>query len=332
MVMTRARPIAQQLAALVIALAALAACTPSQTPASHQGYVEAEFIHVAAPVAGRLDSLAVSRGQQVAADAPLFRLESKLEQAAVEETQLKLKAAEARIENLLGARRRPEIAALESQRTSAVAALTLSKSQLERAERLHVSGFASKARLDEARATVERDRSRLNETEAQIASATQSIGRAAEVRAAQADAEAARAVLAQARWRLDNRQASAPLAAFVHETYFAEHEWVPANAPIVSLLSPANIKLRFFVPEALAGGVRVGQRVEARCTGCASLIPAAVTYISPRPEYTPPVIYSREARAKLVFLVEARPEQGLSSIPHPGQPIDVTLLPDSKQE
>ena len=116
---------------------------------------------------------------------------------------------------------------------------------------------------------------------------------------------------------------SAPAAALVYETYFSMAEWVPAGTPVVSLLPRAHLKLRFFVPEAQLGTMTPGTRVQARCSGCAQPIEAEVSYVSPRPEYTPPIIYSRETKAKLVFLVEARPDPTFAAALNPGQPIEV---------
>ena len=102
---------------------------------------------------------------------------------------------------------------------------------------------------------------------------------------------------------------------------------MPAGAPVVSLLPPQNIKARFFVPETVLGAVRIGQQVEMRCDGCAAPVAAQITFISPQAEFTPPVIYSRDARAKLVFLIEARAAPGDAVKLHPGQPLEVRLMP-----
>jgi HlyD family secretion protein len=111
----------------------------------------------------------------------------------------------------------------------------------------------------------------------------------------------------------------------VSDTLFARGEWVPAGAPVVTLLPPGNVKVRFYVPEAQLGSVRVGQKVSVACDGCPRAVEAAIAFIAPQPEYTPPVIYSRENRARLVFMVEARPSPADAAALHPGQPVDVRL-------
>jgi HlyD family secretion protein len=301
----------------------LAACQPAPPAQLYQGYVEADLIDISAPLAGKVETLAVVRGQQVEAGAPLFRLEDIPERTAAAAANARLEAAQARLDNLLASRRDPELQALRAQAASARAASQLSALQLQQAERLRASGFVSQARLDEARAQHAGDRARLAEAEAQILNASVAIGRAGEVRAAQAEIRAARAEVEQSEWQLAQKSAAAPVSAQIYETYYSAAEWVAAGAPIVSLLPPGHVKLRFFVPEKRVAEMVPGTRVQAHCDGCAAPIDATVSYVSPRPEYTPPIIYSRETRAKLVFLVEARPDAAAAAGLHPGQPIDV---------
>ena len=137
--------------------------------------------------------------------------------------------------------------------------------------------------------------------------------------------EAAKAALAQAEWKLDQKSVKAAVAGLVQDTYFVRGEWVNANQPVVSLLPPQNIKVRFFVPQRDLGALKLGQKLSLACDGCAAPVPAVVSFISPQAEYTPPVIYSQQERAKLVFLVEARPAPEDAERLHPGQPLDVRI-------
>ncbi len=312
-----------------------------KTVDTYQGYAEGEFVMVAAGNAGRLEKRWVRRGQQVEADAPLFALEQQNERAGRREagerlknSEARVKNAEARLANITGGRRAPEIEAIRAQETQAKAARDLSSQQLKQQERLFASGFIAQARLDEARTAYARDIARVEETEAQLRNARLAIGRdreiaagRAEVEAARADVETARAVLEQSDWRLSQRAVNSPARALVHDTFYSEGEWVPAGAPVASLLPPGNIRLRFFVPEPMVGGLRAGQAVSASCDGCANPIAAKISYIARTPEYTPPVIYSRDSRAKLVFLIEAVPEPAIAARLNPGQPVDVRLIP-----
>ncbi|MCA0249530.1 MAG: HlyD family efflux transporter periplasmic adaptor subunit [Proteobacteria bacterium] len=114
----------------------------------------------------------------------------------------------------------------------------------------------------------------------------------------------------------------APEDALVENTFFNVGEWVPAGSPVVSLLPDFRVKLRFFVPEEDVARARPGNEVSFTCDSCPSGLKATITYVSPRAEYTPPVIYSQSARTKLVFLVEARPTK-LRVPLQPGLPVAV---------
>jgi len=133
----------------------------------------------------------------------------------------------------------------------------------------------------------------------------------------------AEAKLNSAKTRLERRLIRSPVAGTIHEVYFRVGELVQPGRPIVAILPPGNVKVRFFVPQATVPDIRLGDRVRARCDGCRGDIVARVSFISDQAEYTPPVIYSLEERARLVFRIEAIPE-------HPdelriGQPVSVSL-------
>jgi HlyD family secretion protein len=147
-------------------------------------------------------------------------------------------------------------------------------------------------------------------------------GRDEEIKAAEAAVSAAKASLAQAEWRLAQKTGIAPAGGVIVDTLYRPGEMVPAGLPVVQLLPPENIKLRFFVPEAVVARIAVGQTVRATCDGCGPPVAAIVRFISPQAEFTPPVIYSREQRTRLVFMVEARPSQHPEAL-RVGQPIDV---------
>jgi len=300
----------------------LAACTPGEAPL--QGYAEGEYVRVAGPIAGTLVKLDVARGSTVEPGAPLFTLEAESEGAARREAGERVLTAEARLANLRKGRRPTELDAVRAQLAQADAAQRLSTAELARAEDLVRRNFQSRQTLDEARAASERDRARVAELKALLATA-ELPSRPDEIRAAEADANAARQALAQADWRLRQKRAFASVAGTVTETLYVAGEWVNAGSPVVTILPPGNLKARFFVPETRLGAVRVGQDVQLRCDGCAAPIAAKITYIAPQAEFTPPVIFSKDSRAKLVFLVEARASPGDSAKLKPGQPLDVTL-------
>ena len=288
-----------------------------------QGYIEGEFVLLASPYAGQLQKLHARRGDAVESGKPLFALEQAAERAARLEAEERLKSARARLDNLKAGRRAPEIEALRAEILQAQAARNLSASQLAQQEKLFKAGFNAQAKLDEARSAHDRDIARVAEAEAQLRNAQQPVGRNDERRAAEGDAAAASAALAQAAWRLEQKSVAAPVSGRVQDTFFVEGEWVPAGRPVASILPPGNVKARFYISETSLGGIAIGKTVELRCDGCPAPINARVTYISSQAEYTPPVLYSKESRTKLMFLVEARPEPADGAKLHPGQPIDV---------
>jgi HlyD family secretion protein len=310
----------------LVALAAAMGLGGDGGPLVVQGYVEGEYVYVAAPVAGRLETLHVARGVQVAAGAPLFQLARSSEQPARDDAAARLARAEANLANLRKGKRPSEIDSLEAQLAQANAMLELSEVALQRREQLVETRAVSREAVDEARATNDRNKARIAELQAELETARLGA-RADEIEAAEAEVTAAQAQLAQAQWRLDELAQAAPQAGLVVDTLYRPGEWVAAGAPVVSMLPPENVKVRFFVPEPRLGAVVVGDEVQVRCDACAPDLTAVISYVSPDAEYTPPVIYSREMRAKLVYLVEAQPRQPAAL--RPGQPVDVTLAPQS---
>jgi HlyD family secretion protein len=310
-----------RLATALLAALALAACE-RPVERAWSGYAEGEYVYVAAPIGGALTTLAVQRGQTVARDAPLFTLDSAAERAAREEAQARAASAQAQAANADKGRRGEEIAVIEAQLAQARAQAALAASELERAQQLVAQGFLSPSRLDDARTAARQTEARVSELQASLRVA-RLPARSDERVAADALSAAARSALAQQQWREQQKQQRAPTDALVADTLFRVGEWVNAGQPVVALLPPGGVKARFFVPEAELGALRVGQAVRLRCDGCGDAIAARIDYIAPRAEFTPPVIYSNAQRAKLVFLVEARPEARDAPRLRPGQPLDV---------
>ena len=133
----------------------------------------------------------------------------------------------------------------------------------------------------------------------------------------------AEANLAWSKTRLDRRGVHSPAAGSIEEVYFRPGETVPPGRPVVALLPPSNLKIRFFAPETELATIKIGETVTVTCDACASGLKAKVTFIARSAEYTPPVIYSLEERAKLVFLIEAFPDNPEKF--RVGQPVSVTL-------
>lgn len=307
---------------LVIAL--LGGCSGSHE-VIYQGYVEGEFVYLSSSQPGRLEHLAVSRGQQVAAGVQLFALEAVAEKAEQIKAQQQLAAAEAQLADLATGKRPPELAVIRAQLTQAEVTARRSRLQRERDEAQYSAGGISHEQLESTLAQAESDQNRVRELESQLEVA-KLPGREQQLKAQLDQVQAARAVLAQAQWRLDQKSVAAPTGGLVYDTIYREGEWVASGTPVVRLLPPQNIKIRFFVPENLLGRIRLGGRVALNCDGCTQDIPADITYVSADAEYTPPIIYSNEARGKLVFMIEAHPSSADATRLHPGQPVSVRLL------
>ena len=182
---------------------------------------------------------------------------------------------------------------------------------------------AAQAQFDQAQAAYGTAAANVRTVERQRAVGEQGA-RADQIRAADYAAAGARGSLAEAASRLADLSPRAPAAGRIERVFYQPGDWAAANQPVVALLPEGRIKVRFFVPETALPLYRPGRTVRFSCDGCASGLTAVVAYVSPRPQFTPPVIYSRKTRDRLVFLVEARPARpaGLS----PGQPVDVAPL------
>lgn len=285
------------------------------------GYVEGEPLYMAAPVSGSVASMLVQRGDRVTAGQKLFVVDTSQVGAARDEALAQVAAAQAQAQDARKGRRPVELAVFDAQIAAAEADVRDAAAMLSRVRPLVDKGVYAPARLDDAQAAYDAAR-------AQAAAARRQRDAAAlgaredQIRAADSQVRQAEAGLASASARLADAAPTAPGPARVEDVFFQAGEWASANQPILSLLPDSRIKLRFFVPEASASLYRPGGVVRFSCDGCAAGLTAQITYVSPRPEFTPPVIYSREARDRLVYMVEARP----SVLLNPGQPVDVVPL------
>jgi HlyD family secretion protein len=312
-------------ASWLLVLLPLTGCTPPAQDAVMSGYAEAEFVYLAPSAAGTLQKLAVRRGDKVEKGQLLYTLDTAAEAIGSAGAQARSDQAQAQASNLQTGKRPLELRVLDEQLLQAQAALAGSSATLQRNQRLVAQGFVAALQLETLVAARDRDAARVKELQAQRAFATQAA-RQDEVAAAKAATRGAQADLELARWREGQRQRSAPAAASVYDVMFRVGEWVPAGSPVLSLLPPGAVKLRFFAPEPLLAKLAVGSMVAVSCDGCAAGLTARVRFVSPQAEFTPPVIYSNSSRSKLVFMVEAEPlELAGATTLKPGQPVDVRL-------
>lgn len=288
-----------------------------------QGYFEGEFVYVAAPLAGKLAQIKTRKGDRVKAGAELFALEVTSETAAQKESMERLRQAEAKLADLKKGQRPTEIAALEAKLAQAKTQLELNARQLDRVNKLFGSKSISEDDVDKAKYAHEGTTKLIKEIEAQIATAKLG-GRSDAIAAAEADVAASKAALERADWSVNQKTQAAPCDALVYDVLYRVGEFAPAGSPVVSLLPPTNIKVRFFAPEAELASIKAGDTLKVTMTGRDAPIKVRVSYLSPQPEFTPPVLYNRDNRAKLVFMVEAIPvDADAARDLHPGQPVDV---------
>jgi HlyD family secretion protein len=313
-----------RIAASALIFAAICTGCARHEDNTYQGYIEGEYVYLASSQAGTLTQLQVTRGQTVKAGTPLFLLDVVNETAAFEQAQHQLAAARSQLADIETGKRVPEVNVSRAQLAQAAANARKAALQLTRDEAQFRAGGISKGQLDDSRANADATAAQVRELTNQVEVA-RLPGRSKQIAAQEAQVAAAEAVVAQAQWKLDQKRIGAPADGLVYDTLFRTGEWVPAGSAVVQMLPPQNVKVRFFVPQALIGTISPGRDVTIHCDGCAADVPARITFISNSAEYTPPVIYSNENRAKLVFLIEAHPSVEDAPKLHPGQPVTVVL-------
>ena len=286
------------------------------------GYVEGEYVHIAAPEGGWVTEVLVARGANVKAGDALFTLDAEAQMAQRDQAAAQILVAKAQLANLQKGRRPDEIAGLEASLAQAKANFALADAELTRASDLKVRGYVSQSFLDARQAQRETVRQQLKLAQSNLALARKGA-RDDEIAAANANVVAASAALARAEYALNQRRILAKVSGRVEDVLRRQGEFVPPGGAILQVLPPRNVKIRFFVPELLRARVKVGLFVDVNCDGCGRGHRARITFLSLIAEYTPPVIYSTGSREKLVWMVEAEPAKGVHL--SPGQPVDVTL-------
>jgi HlyD family secretion protein len=318
--------------AIIVVLALLAfafwrASIPSTSRGlAFMGYVEGDLLYVAPNEGERLESLAVEAGSSVAKGDPLFALATPVLDEQRRQAAARVSQMEAQLQNVQEALSRPQqVAVLQAAVERAQAALTLSEADYQRQKALFAHGDVARAALDRAEMARDRDKASLAETRRQI-TVGRMAGRDKEIAGAEAALAQARAQLGELDIRLARQKVAAPEAGVVQDIFFRPGEIVTAGQAVLSLLPPGNRKVRFYAPEPRLVETPVGARVKIACDGCPDDVYGRVFYVSGREEYTPPVIFSDDERAKLVFKIEARLEDRARVIPL-GLPVRVTLAP-----
>lgn len=287
------------------------------------GYVEGDFVLLAPIEVAQVDSISVRRGDRVAAGATVAEMETDDATIAVEQADAALAQAQAQLANLQKGKRPEEIAVLDAMVRSSEADAEEKRRTLSRITDLLKRGTATQAAFDAAQTAVEVAEAAINQAQANLA-VGKLPARPEEIKAAESAVKQAQTALDQARWRLSKRSLIAPSSGRVDDVIRNPGDVAGPSAPVISMLPDGAVKLSLFVPETSFSSVEVGKILNVRCDGCPDGLQARISYVSPDPEFTPPVIYSLETRQKLVYLVEARPV-GEASPLQPGQIVDVEL-------
>jgi len=315
----KSRPV---LALLCLCTVALSACSGND-PQPLQGYIEGTYVYVAAEAGGRLIERPVAAGQKVAAGDRLFVLDDADQRAAVTGAEARLAQANAELANLKTGERPEEVGVLAANLTSARATFQNAQDDYRRKLSLRQNGTIAQATVDTAQTAVDTASAQVDAAERQLEVA-RLPARPDQIDAALRNVNALEADLEQAKTALARRTQTALAAGLVEETYYEPGELVTAGQPVVSLLPDANRKVRFFVPERLLASVHIGSAVAVSCDGCPMGLTAKVEFVATAAEFTPPIIYSKDSRDKLVFRVDARPQAGTEAL-KVGQPVDVRL-------
>jgi HlyD family secretion protein len=309
------------LCSMPLAAQLFAACAPAAPLAV--GYVEGDYVLLAPIEVAQVEAVAVKRGDRVTPGTPVVTLESADAEIAVAQAEAGLAQARAQLADLQIGKRPEEIAVLKAEVDMASAQAFNAKRKYDRAADLFKRGAGTQADFDTASATLETANAQVGQAKANLA-----VGglpaRAETIKAADNQVRQAQATLEQAQWRLSKRVLAAPSAGRVNDVIRNPGDTAGPTAPVVSILPDGAVKLSVYIAESAFASVKVGTLLNVHCDGCGPAVKARVSYVSPDPEFTPPVIYSLENRQKLVYLVEARPEGDAGPL-QPGQIVDVDL-------
>ena len=310
------------LCSLPLAAQLFSACAPAAPLAV--GYVEGDYVLLAPIEVAQVETVAVRRGDRVAPGTPVVTLESADAKIAVALAEAGLAQAQAQLADLQVGKRPEEIAVLKAEVDMARAQAADARRKYDRASDLFKRGAGTQADYDTASTTLEAANAQVGQAEANLA-----VGglpaRPETIKAADNQVKQAQSTLEQAQWRLSKRVLTAPSPGRVNDVIRNPGDTAGPTAPVISVLPDGAVKLSVYIPETAFSSVKVGTLLGVHCDGCGPEVKARVSYVSPDPEFTPPVIYSLENRQKLVYLVEARPEGDASAL-QPGQIVDVDLL------
>lgn len=312
--------------AFAIGLLTVISACDNDSRGVYQGYIEGDYLYIASQEDGKVEKISVEKGAEVKAADVLFELDPEPERTACLEAESLYRAAIALYEDKTKGQRPTEIAAIEASIAHAEAALAFSEKEFKRIKTLHKKEVITEERLDSTRAAYNSDRAAVAELKERLKTARMGA-RSDQVEAARKEVERTKAAFDRAQWSLLQKKGVAPDSGRVVDVLYHEGEYVPAGYPIVVLLPPDKVKARFFVPESELSSLKTGRNVAVTIDGIEGAIEGTISYISPKAEYTPPFIYSKDSRKKLVLMVEASFAPEVAGDLNPGQPVEVRIGP-----
>ncbi|RVU34955.1 HlyD family efflux transporter periplasmic adaptor subunit [Hwanghaeella grinnelliae] len=298
---------------------------PPMDPVLH-GYIEANVIYVAPVVTQRIVSISVGEGDMVEEGDILFNLDQADALSALTAAQAEERAVAAQLANLQTGSRPEELRVIEANVAEARITRDKAKRDYDRTARLTISGVASETALENDKTAYETAEAHVSQLEAELAVA-RLPARAQQVVAANADLAAAKAAVERAVITLEKYSVDAPVAGRVERRYLDPGEVSGPSKPVLSIQPPKSLEIRFFVPEERRGEFNVGRIVRVDCDGCGAPFEAKIVSVASESEFTPPVIYSREERHRLVYMTKAIPLEREMKNLLPGQPITVEAEP-----
>ena len=290
----------------------------------YNGYAEAAFIYVAPAITRRIEKMDVTEGTLVTAGQVLFTMEAARERASLDAALARREVAQANLHNLETGSREQEIEVMRAALEQALADQQLAKSNLDRSQSLYESGIVTPAKVDADRNMVTRADAHVHELQARLQVA-ELPARDDQIIAAQATLDASVADVAHARSMLDDLTVAAPISGMIESIYFEAGEVAAGGTPVIALLPTDRVKIIFYIPETERMELAPGTKLLLNCDGCLQDIEVQISRLSSDPQYTPPIIYSREERTRLVFRAEAILMQQYGLLP--GQPVTLKRLP-----
>lgn len=296
-------------------------------PLSFAGYSYGEFIYLSLPFTEEIEQVLVDKGDRVKKGQELIKMADYSAQNALHIAEERVQAEKSRLNNLETGERQAALEVIIAQLAQAKTAAGLATRQLARKRDLYQQKLISTAEWEKIKAEHAQKTARVKELSHQL-KLKKLPARQDEINQQKSLIQSAKLQRDQARWDLQQRILRAPQDAMVYNLLYQSGERPLAGKPIVMLLPPQNIKLRFYVPEKRLGEIHIGDKVKINCDGCKKPLYGHIKYISAQAEYSPPVIYSTQRREKLLFMAEAVPVKADAFFIKPGQPVEVEAVVD----